>query len=131
MKRLILSPLLLLPFLSYSQCTGLRNGTVFTRSPDKHEPYRITINGPILIQTNLVTSDSTVWNIHWVDSCGFIMRFISGNDSLKKAQQYYLKKHTIALKIDEVTANYYLYKAYRDRIGHRQYARDTLWMQPH
>ena len=59
------------------------------------------------------------------------MSFLSGNDTLKKGQQYYLKRHAIALKVENITPDYYLYAVYRDRIGHRQYARDTLWVRPH
>lgn len=110
MKHTLSLLLILLPLLSYCQhhtCADLKNGTVYARSAEGHEPYRISIDGSSLIQTNLLTGDSTVWSIHWVNDCGFIMKFLSG------------------------TPEYYLYTAYRDRIGHREYAHDTLWVHQH
>jgi hypothetical protein len=132
MKCTIPLALLLFPFLSHCQgCADLRECTLYTRSEDKHQPYKISITSSTITQTNLVTGDSSVWEIHWVAECGFTMKFLSGNDALTQGQKNYTQHHVIALKIENTTPDYYLYTAYRDRIGHRQYARDTLWIHPH
>ena len=143
--------LILLPFQSYCQnqpqtqtepqtqpqnqqqpqpptCTDLRETTVYTRSQDKHQPYKIIINGPTLKQINLATGDSSNWQIQWVEQCGFTMKFLSGNDTLTPGQQHFAKHHLIAIKIDNTTPDYYLYTVYRDRIGHQLFTHDTLWV---
>ena len=132
MKWTIPLTLLLLPFLSHCQgCADLRECTLYTRSEDKHQPYKISITSSTITQTNLVTGDSSVWEIRWVAECGFTMKFLSGNDSLSKGQQYYAQHHKIALEITSITPDYYLYTVYKDRIGHHEYARDTLWVHTH
>lgn len=140
MKWITPLTLLLLPFLSYCQtqtqthtptCADLRESTVYSRSQDKHEPYKIVITGSSLKQINLTTGDSSIWQIHWVEQCGFTMKFLSGNDSLTPGQQHFVKHHVIALKIDNNTPDYYLYTVYRDRIGHQLFTRDTLWVRAH
>ena len=134
MKWINLLTLLLLPTLSYCQateCANLKESVVYTRSPDKHQPYRIFISGSTMKQVNLITGDSSLWKIQWVEDCGFTMGYLAGNDSLDRGQQYFLKRHVIALKIDRVTPNYYLCALYKDKIGHDWYARDTLWVREH
>ena len=146
MKWIIPLALILLPFQIYCQnqpqpqnqqqpqpptCTDLRETTVYTRSQDKHQPYKIIITGPTLKQINLATGDSSNWQIQWVEQCGFSMKFLSGNDTLTPGQQHFAKHHVIAIKIDNATPDYYLYTVYRDRIGHQLFTRDTLWVRAH
>jgi hypothetical protein len=134
MKWNIILGFILHPFLCYCQyhtpkCADLRECIVYSRSQDTHQPYKIFISGSAMKQVNLATGDSSVWEIHWAEECGFTIKYLSGNDSLSQGQKYYLQYHVIALKIERITPDYYLYTAYRDRIGHRLYARDTLWIQ--
>lgn len=136
MKWIVFLDIILCPFLCYSQyqmpkCADLREGIVYSRSQDKHQPYRIFISGSTLKQVNLTTGDSSIWEIQWVGECGFTIKFLSGNDPLSQGQKNYLQQHVIALKIEHITPDYYLYSVYRDRIGHRLYARDTLWVHEH
>jgi hypothetical protein len=136
MKWIALLVVILWPFLCCGQyhtpkCADLREGIVYSRSQDKHQPYKILITRSTLKQVNLTTGDSSIWEIQWVEECGFTIRYLFGNDSLGQRQKYYLLQHVIALKIESITPDYYLYSAYRDRIGHRLYARDTLWVHEH
>ena|ERR1700722_11072157 len=136
MKWIIVLDVFLCPLLCYCQfhtpkCADLRECIVYTRSQDKHQPYKIIIARSTMKQVNLTTGDSSVWEIQWVEECGFTIKYLSGNDSLSKGQKYYLQYHRIALKIEDIMPDYYLYTAYRDRIGHRPYSRDTLWIREH
>jgi hypothetical protein len=136
MKWIIILDFILHPFLCYCQyhtpkCADLKECIVYSRSQDKHQPYKILITRSTLKQVNLTTGDSSVWEIHWVEECGFTIKYLAGNDSLNQGQKYYLQDHAIALKIESITPDYYLYTAYRDRIGRRPYAQDTLWIHEH
>jgi hypothetical protein len=136
MKWIISLVVILCPFLCYCQyhtpiCADLRECIVYSRSQDRHEPYKIFITGSTFKQVNLITGDSSLWEIQWVEECGFIIKYLSGNDAFDEGQKRYLQQHVIAMKIEHITPGYYLYSAYRDRIGHRLYARDTLWVHKH
>lgn len=136
MKWVIFLTFILHPFVCYCQyhalkCADLRECVVYSRSQDNHQPYKIVIAGSTMKQVNLITGDSSVWKIKWVQECGFSIAYLSGNDSLSKGQRYFLQHHVIAMKIENIMPEYYLYTAYRDRVGHRPYARDTLWIHEH
>jgi hypothetical protein len=136
MKWIVLLVVILHPILCCCQyhtpkCADLRESIVYSRSQDKHQPYKIFITRSTLKQVNLTTGDSSIWEIQWVEECGFTIKYLFGNDSLSRGQNYYLQRHLIALKIENITPDYYLYSAYRDRIGHRLYARDTFWVHEH
>jgi hypothetical protein len=60
------------------KCADLREGIVYSRSQDKHQPYKIFITGSTLKQVNLTTRDSSIWEIQWVEECGFTIKYLPG-----------------------------------------------------
>jgi hypothetical protein len=125
--------LLLSAALCYGQdqppaCADLREGVFYSYPKNTHERYICVRGGSTEVETNLDTGDSSVWEIQWQDDCSYTMAFLSGNDRGTKGQQEFLAKHRLAMRVEKITGDYYVYAVYVDRVGKQFYARDTFWL---
>jgi hypothetical protein len=109
-------------------CANLREGVFYSYPKRNHERYVCIRGGSTEVETNLDTGDSSVWEIQWQDDCRYTMAFLSGNDRGTKGQQKFLAKHRLAMRVEKITDDYYVYAAYADRVGKLFFSRDTFWL---
>lgn len=129
-----LTPTLFLVFalpltaLSQDQAPPFSNGIFYTYSNTKHIRYRLERNGETEKDINLDSGDSSVWRMNWKDNQTYTFEYIGGNSPQMKGMEKFLEKHKIACKIEKVTADYYIYSGYFDKVTNLPISKDTVWL---
>ncbi len=124
----ILTPVLLFSqHQSFSQsCSDIKNGTFYSYPKNTNESWKIIRNGSTEKDINLITGDSSIWNINWQNECQYKMKYLSGG-KLKKEDANLFKNHELVLSVEVNNASYYLTDYYLDKKTKSPFLSDTVW----
>ena len=139
MKHLLLL-IAICPLVIFSQdnnagCSQLKDVTLYCYPRNSVDQYKIVRYGNTQVEYNLKTGDSTVYKVKWDKDCQYTLTFISCSEKKSAADLETLKKYKLAYDILSVTASYYVYNIYLDKIinaktDYWQVSTDTAWLKP-
>ena len=137
MKNLLLL-VIICPLVIFSQennCSQLKDVTLYCYPRNSTDQYKVVRSGSTQVEYNVKTGDSTVYKIKWDKDCQYTLTFISCSEKKSPAELETLKKYKLAYDILSVTASYYVYNIYLDKIVNSrtdcwQMSTDTAWLKP-
>ncbi|MEO5592948.1 MAG: hypothetical protein ABIR15_17720 [Chitinophagaceae bacterium] len=112
----------------YPVCTDLKNGIFYNYPKNAPDQYMDTREGDWVHETNLITGDTTLWQIKWTDDCVYTLKYISGNVKINAEVAVFLKKHVLAIEMLKLTNEYYTFKSYVDKVSTVPILSDTMWL---
>jgi hypothetical protein len=131
--RHIIFALSLIPLAVESQdnpiaCRDLRSGIFHCYPKNSNVHYLYNIDGTYQHETNLNTGDTSLWLVKWIGDCSYTLKYISGNNKMNEQTAELLKRHKLAFEVEQVTPDYYIYKAFIDKTSNLPVNSDTMWM---
>lgn len=108
-------------------CPDLKNGIFNSYPKNSNDHFVLKRNSDFQVETNIKTGDSMRWKINWLNDCSYTLKFISGSGKKIAEMTDFLKKHTLEYQVANVTADYYIFKGYVDKISGTPIQTDTVW----
>jgi hypothetical protein len=129
------SVLLLFPLVAFSQnkalaCAEIKTGVFYNYPKNTSDQYVDKRDDHMVYETNLVTGDTSVWQINWLSDCVYALKFVSGNVKLDTKTLSLLQKHLLVFEITSTGTDYYVYKSYLDKTSNLSFQQDTMWLSP-
>jgi hypothetical protein len=109
-------------------CADLKIGIFYNYPKNTADQYVDLREGEIEHETNMVTGDTSLWQIKWINDCVYTLKYLSGNVKWNEKAAAFLKKHIMAFEIVRVAADYYVYKSYIDKVSAISIESDTMWL---
>jgi hypothetical protein len=109
---------------------SVKVGEFYYYPKDSKESYYDVRNDSILREINLSTRDTSIWRIRWQSDSVIEMRYVTGSRKLTDAQRAYRHAHSVVVRIDSVTAEYYTFSGGMDSVGGIGNTQDTMWFKP-
>lgn len=108
---------------------SFKNGT-YNYYPQNLKSHFVTRrNRDFQIETNTRTGDTLLLKINWINDYSYTLKYISGSGKTASKMPAFLKKHTFAYQVVNVTKDYYTFRGYRDRISNKAIKTDTMWVK--
>jgi hypothetical protein len=133
MKKLISIWFTLLPAITFCQatapaCDGLKDGIFYNYPKNSTERIMQVRKGDLAKEVTIGQKDTLSWRIKWQDNCTYSLTYISGKIGSKQMRDF-VQQHTLAFRIETVTADYYVYTGYYDDAKKGlSYSKDTMWL---
>ncbi len=131
MRHILSIAFLLIAYSSFSQdsisCKDLRNGVFYGYFKNSDSRYVFHRDNKFQKEINLLTGDSTLWKIKWMNDCTYSLEFISTSEKISADQRELQSKHNFIFSITEVGKDYYTFKGSIDRSTNPVVLEDTMW----
>jgi hypothetical protein len=135
MKHFILAVIFfsVFPFFSSAQdsklnCQDIKTGIFYYYPKNSTGPYIVYMTDGFEKDIDMITGDTTLWEIDRIDDCSYKQLLIATNDrNVTEGNRKALKKHKIISKTLAITDDYLIYADYLDKISDQPFARDTAW----
>lgn len=116
-------------FAQTRTCTEIRDGVFYSYPKNSSKQYQLIRKGDIQTEKDLSNGDSTLWKITWLNDCTYSLAFISGGAKLTDEIKTFAKSHSLITKIEAITADFYAYHIYVDKVAGKYLLADTIWFQ--
>jgi hypothetical protein len=110
-------------------CTDLRDGVFYSYPKNTAKQYVITRQGEYQKEIDLVTGDTTLWKVSWLNDCTYCLTYISGSAKLTGEIKTLLESHKLVTKIESISGDFYTYFFYLDKAAGKYLLTDTIWSQ--
>ncbi len=132
MKHLLFIFLLLTAYNGFSQnsisCQDFKLGVFYMYPKNDTGSFIIYRTGDIQKEVNLVTGDSAIWKIKWIDDCAYQLKFISTSGKLTAEQRELQSKHDLVISITGGGKDYYTFQGSFDNSKNPVVMYDTMWL---
>lgn len=109
------------------RCSEVKEGVFYSNPNNSNDQWRSERKGAMQTEINLVTGDTSTWQVSWENDCQYTLKYLSGGKQLKKEETAFLKEHSIVFAINAVTSDYYIISQYIDKAGNIPFMIDTMW----
>jgi len=122
-----------IPYVSISQtkalsCTNIKKGTFYFYPKNTADAYIEERDEKYLKETNIVTGDTSLWEIKWQSDCVYSLNFISGSGKIDAATRDFLDNHKMVYQIFSISDSCYTFKGYADKTSNLPLQDDTMWL---
>lgn len=132
MKHLIFTILFLTAYTGFCQnsssCQNFKTGVFYIYPKNDTGRFVITRTGDVQKEVDLVTGDSTIWKIKWMDDCVYQLKFISTSGKLSAEQRELQTKHDLVISITGSGKDYYTFQGSFDKVKNPVIMYDTMWL---
>lgn len=108
-------------------CSEVKEGIFYSNPKNSNDQWRSERKGTLQTEINLLTGDTSAWQVSWENDCQYALKYVSGGKQLKKEETAFLKEHTIVFAINAVNPDYYIISQYIDKAGNLPFMTDTMW----
>lgn len=109
-------------------CSDLHSGIFYFNPKKTIDRFVEIMDEKYEHERNVITGDTALWSVRWNGKCGFTSSYISGNTIHNRKTQEFLKSHDLYYKIENITADYFLFSGYVDDAGGKLIQQDTMWI---
>lgn len=111
-----------------TECISVKNGIFFSYPKNSNDKYVCKREGTYQHEKNLVTGDTTVYKVDWINDCEYVLKFITSNAKMSAAEKDFWDKHKLVYTIIRVAENYYTFNGYADKSSNLVLVTDTMWL---
>jgi len=110
-------------------CEDIKNGVFYSYPKNVSKQYQLTRKGDIQKETDLITGDSSIWKVTWLNDCSYSLAYISGSVKITNEMKTFAESHNLVTKIETITGDFYSYHIYIDKVAGKYLLADTIWFQ--
>jgi len=123
-----LIPLLLACQNKSEDCRIAKRGTFYFYPRKTSQQFQIIRTDSLQTELDLITGDSSFWNIKWENECTFNLSFVRDTRVMSDKEREFYNSHVLNCKILAVAPTYYIFKAIADPGIGFQPVTDTMWL---
>jgi len=111
-------------------CGRLKNGTFYLYPKNSGEQYMSMREGNKEFERNLVTGDSTTYQLNWITDCNYTVKLVKTSEKLTPDQRAWFAEHQVHFEVTNIAEDYYVFKARQDKKSGTVLRIDTMWLKP-
>jgi hypothetical protein len=110
-------------------CSDVKNGTFNYFDKREGEAEIFIRKGDVQREISPKRRETLYWEVNWLNSCTYTLKYQSGGEDRSAAEQKMLNKHLVVVEILQVTDDYMTFRASFDKITNPTVLNDTLWIK--
>ena len=111
-----------------ADCSSVKNGIFFSYPKNSADKYVSKREGLYQNEKNLLTGDSTVYKVEWIDNCKYTLKLLTSSGKMTAAEKDFWENHKLVYTITGIDKNYYTYNGYADKSSNLLLTTDTMWL---
>jgi len=107
-------------------CKDIQKGEFYFYPKGSDKKYKIVRNAKFQREINLVSGDTSVYKINWINDCNCDLDYVSGKAKVTDN----VRQHKIYMQILNFNNNYYESRVCLDSMSSPYCLTDTVWLHP-
>lgn len=110
-----------------ASCSALHNVSFYSYPPNSNGRVFSRMDGQWQHETDLLTGDTSLWQIKWTSDCSYTAKLVAGGRKLSRESQELLREHVIAFQVTAVTDSFFVFNGFLDKTSNLPLTTDTAW----